>query len=144
MRKWVIALVLLALLPFCGALHIGSTASALTNSAVSPKTATPPPTRKIWGNMATLRDHFQRHGGDFRAKDPDDYARMAWEFLQRARKEGLPAKVDSEKVLRVYDPKTRSFAAYNSDETAKTFFKARNREYFERQPGKAVDLKTWK
>ena len=67
---------------------------------------------------------------------------MAWEFLERARKEGLPAKVDSEKVLRVYDPKTRAFAAYNRDGTAKTFFKARNRRYFERQPGKQVNLKT--
>src|SRR5437879_856269 len=83
-RRWVIALVLLVSLPVSGAIHVGYTACALTNSAVSPKPATPPPTRKMWGNMATLQDHFERHGRDFRAKDPEDYARMAWEFLQRA------------------------------------------------------------
>jgi pyocin large subunit-like protein len=103
-----------------------------------------PPSRKTWGNPTSLADHFERHGGDFQARDPEDYARQAWEFLQRAKAEGLPAKVDEDKVLRVFDPKTRTFAAYNRDETTRTFFKPESRTYFDRQPGKPVNLKTWR
>jgi len=91
-----------------------------------------------------LPDHFARHGGDFHAKDADDYARMSWEFLQRAKADGLPAKVDEEEVLRVFDPRTGTFAAYNRDGTTKTFFKPGGHDYFERQPGRDVNLKTWK
>lgn len=98
----------------------------------------------MWGNPATLRDHFERHGGDFGAKDENDYARMANAFLQRAKTAGLPAKVDDEGVVRVFDPANNSFAAYNRDETTKTYFKARNRGYFERQPGRFVNLRTSK
>jgi pyocin large subunit-like protein len=103
-----------------------------------------PPARKTWGNYATLPDHFARHGADFHAKDPEDYARMAWEFRQRAVAEGLPAKLDNERVLRIYDPETGAFAAYNPNGTTKTFFKPGSRDYFERQPGRLVNLKTWK
>jgi hypothetical protein len=103
-----------------------------------------PPARKTWGNYATLPDHFARHGADFHAKDEEDYARMAWEFRQRAIAEGLPAKLDEERVLRVYDPQTGAFAAYNHNGTTKTFFKPGSRDYFERQPGRLVNLKTWK
>jgi hypothetical protein len=103
-----------------------------------------PPTRQTWGNVASLRDHFERHGADFTAKDADDYARQAWEFLQRARAEGLPAKVDEDGVIRVFDPKSRAFAAYNRDGTTKTFFKPNSRDYFERQPGQPVNAKTLK
>jgi pyocin large subunit-like protein len=103
-----------------------------------------PPTRKIWANWASLPDHFARHGADFHAQDADDYARMSWEFLQRAKADGLPAKVDEENVLRVFDPKSGAFASYNRDGTTKTFFKPGGRDYFERQPGKTVNLKTWK
>lgn len=104
---------------------------------------TPPPTRKIWGNPATLPDHFARHGADFNAKNADDYARMSWEFLQRAKAGGFPAKVDSEGVLRVFDPAAGAFAAYNRNGTTKTFFKPGSPDYFARQPGKSVNLKSW-
>lgn len=100
-----------------------------------------PPARLTWGSMRTLRDHFERHGRDFGATDPDDYARRAWLFLQRGRTEGLPAKRDSEGVLRVYDPATRSFGAYNRDGTTRTFFKPGRRDYFQDQPGRPVDLR---
>jgi len=94
--------------------------------------------------MASLPDHFARHGNDFGAKNPEDYARMAWEFLQRGKAEGLPAKQDETGVLRVFDPRSGAFAAYNRDQTTKTFFKPGNRDYFARQPGRSVDLKTWR
>ena len=76
--------------------------------------------------------------------DADDYARMSWEFLQRAKAEGLPAKVDEAGVLRVFDPKRGTFASYNHDGTTKTFFKPGGRDYFDHQPGKTVNLKTSK
>jgi pyocin large subunit-like protein len=103
-----------------------------------------PPAHKTWGNYATLPDHFARHGADFHAKDQEDYARMAWEFLQRAKADGLPAKLDEQRVLRVFDPKTGAFAAYNHNGTTRTFFKPGSHDYFDRQPGRTVDLKTWR
>lgn len=103
-----------------------------------------PPTRKIWANWPSLPDHFARHGGDFHAKDADDYARMSWEFLQRTKTDGLPAKIDDDGVFRVFDPKSGAFASYNRDGTTKTFFKPGGRDYFERQPGQTVNLKTLK
>jgi len=121
-----------------------SDAKSVSALKKSTETKPAPPTRKIWGNVASLPDHFARHGGDFHAKDADDYARMSWEFLQRAKTDGLPAKVDEEGVLRVFDPKSGTFASYNRDGTAKTFFKPGGRDYFERQPGRNVNLKTWK
>lgn len=99
-----------------------------------------PAARETWGHLASLQDHFDRHGRDFNAKDPEDYARLAWEFLRRAKAEGLPAKIDETGVMRVYDPKTRAFAAYNRNGTTKTFFKPNSRDYFERQPGALVKL----
>ena len=108
---------------------------------VAEKPRPAPPTRQTWGSMASLPDHFARHGRDFKAKDADDYARQAWEFLQRARTEGLPMKRDDDGVLRVFDPKTRAFAAYNRDGTTKTFFKPESRDYFERQPGTLLPTK---
>lgn len=130
--------------------------SSVTTTAVDKKTVAAkkavektelppaPSTRKIWANWASLPDHFARHGADFHAKDAEDYARMSWEFLQRAKADGLPAKVDEDDVLRVYDPKSGAFASYNRDGTTKTFFKPGSRDYFERQPGKAVNLKNLK
>jgi hypothetical protein len=113
-------------------------------STLQPAKMTAPPSRETWRNLASLRDHFDRHGGDFGAQTPEEYARLAWEFLQRARAEGLPAKVDEDGVLRVFEPRTRIFAAYNRDGTTKTFFKPGSRDYFERQPGRSVNLKTLK
>ena len=101
-----------------------------------------PPTKKIWGKLSTLQDHFDRHGRDFKAATPDDYARMSWEFLQRAMDEGLPAKFDeADNTIRVWDAKSHTFGAYNRDFTTKTFFKPESPTYFERQPGKPVRLK---
>lgn len=118
--------------------------TAAQNPAATSKPLRAPPTKETWGNLPSLRDHFERHGGDFKAKDPDDYARMAWEFLQRARAEGLPMKQDSDGVLRVFDPKSRAFAAYNRDGTTKTFFKPNSRDYFDRQPGEVIKPKARK
>lgn len=108
----------------------------------APSAGKAPPTRETWGSLPTLQDHFDRHGPDFGARDPDDYARRAWELRDRARREGLPAKVDEAGVTRIYDPKSGAFGAYNRDGTTRTFFKPRSRDYFERQPGRPVDLRS--
>ena len=109
--------------------------SPVAKTSTAPKV---PPTRETWGSPASLPDHFARHGADFGAKDADDYARMAWEFRERAKVERLPTKMDETGVRRVFDPKTGAFAAYNRDGTTKTFFKPGSPGYFERQPGRAV------
>lgn len=109
--------------------------------AVKP-TYTPPPTAKTWGDRRSLQDHFDRHGKDFNSKDPDHYAAQAWIFLQRAMDEGLPAKQDeSDGTLRVWESKTRAFAAYNANFTTKTYFRPNSPDYFSRQPGKPVRLR---
>jgi len=110
---------------------IAVTATARKAEAVSKA----PPTRETWGDLPSLPDHFARHGRDFKAKNADDYARMAWEFRQRAKAGGLLIKVDSEGVARIYDPKSGAFGAYNRNGTTKTFFKPNSRDYFDRQPG---------
>lgn len=98
-----------------------------------------PPTKATWGNFYSLRDHYERHGADFQSKSPDDYAAKAWLFLQRAKTEGLPIKYDEvDGTIRVWDGKTRSFAAYNRDGTTKTFFKPESPTYWSRQPGRSI------
>lgn len=98
-----------------------------------------PPTRQTWGHLDSLQDHFDRHGRDFSSKSPDDYAAQAWLFLQRAREGNLPMKLDdTDKTLRVFDPDTRAFAAYNGAGMTKTFFKPDNPSYWQRQPGRVV------
>ncbi len=110
--------------------------------APGPRVYTPPPTAKTWGDRWSLQDHFNRHGRDFGATSPDDYAAKAWLFLQRAKDEGLPAKLDeSDGTIRVWEGKTHSFAAYNRNFTTKTFFKPDSPDYFKRQPGKPVRLR---
>ncbi|MGI8890645.1 MAG: hypothetical protein ACR2G0_07680 [Chthoniobacterales bacterium] len=97
-----------------------------------------------WGHPASLPDHFRRHGKDFGATSENDYARQAAEFLQRAKREGLPTKLDRDGVLRIFDPASGAFGAYNRSGTTKTFFKPGSHDYFARQPGRAIDMRTWK
>jgi hypothetical protein len=98
--------------------------------------------RETWGRPETLDDHFARHGGDFHARDAEDYATQAHAFLERAKTSGLPAKWTADGTLRIYDPDSGTFAAYNANGTTKTFFKPGNPSYFEHQPGERIDLRT--
>jgi hypothetical protein len=87
-----------------------------------------------WGRPETLIDHYRRHGADFEATSARDYARMAYDFYVRAREEKFPKKIAPDGTLRIYDRKTNTFGAYNSDGTTKTFFKPKNGErYWKRQ-----------
>lgn len=116
-----------------------STDSPRSGAATQALPSKAPPTRQTWGYLDSLQDHFDRHGRDFGSQSPDEYAAQAWLFLQRARAESLPTKVDdTDGTLRVFDPKTRTFAAYNRTGRTKTFFKPDSPGYWERQPGRAL------
>ncbi len=67
---------------------------------------------------------------------------MAAQFWQRARRDGLPAKLGADGTVRIYDPASGAFGAYNSDGSTKTFFKPGSPTYFARQPGRSIDLRT--
>ena len=102
-----------------------------------------PATRKTWGNIGSLPDHFARHGGDFSAKSADDYAAQAWRFRERAAAEHLPMKLDTDGTVRVFDPKTRAFASFNREGTTKTYFRPDSASYWQRQPGRAIQTPPW-
>lgn len=110
-------------------------------SAPSARPTALPVAAASWAHRASLPDHFARHGSDFGARNADEYALFAAQFLERARRDGLPAKVDKYGVLRVYDPRSDTFGAYDRDGTAKTFFKPGSSGYFDRQPGRPIDLR---
>ncbi len=88
-----------------------------------------------WGNPKILARHFRDHGADFGAKSADEYAQQASDFLRRSQAEGLPTKTDADGVIRVFDPKSNPFGAYNPDGTTRTFFKPSSPTYWDRQPG---------
>lgn len=88
-----------------------------------------------FGNLTRLDRHFADHGADFGAINADDYARQASQFLERSQVEGLPIKIDPNGTIRVYDPVSNTFGAYNANGTTRTFFKPTSPTYFDRQPG---------
>ncbi len=99
----------------------------------------PPPASATWASLNSLPDHFGRHGGDFNATSADDYAAQAWLFLQRAKRDSLPMKLDeTDATLRVWDPDNHIFAAYSTAGKTRTFFKPGNPGYWKKQPGRTV------
>jgi len=48
---------------------------------------------------------------------------MSSNFLRESQAHGLATNIDSEGVIRIYDPETNTFGAYNADGLTKTFFK---------------------
>ncbi len=88
-----------------------------------------------WGRSETLADHFARHGADVGAKTADEYANMASRFLQESQAAKLPTKIDSQGVIRVFDPNTGTFGSFNPNGTTRTLFKPNSPTYFDRQPG---------
>jgi pyocin large subunit-like protein len=92
--------------------------------------------------MASLQDHFDRHGADFKATSPDDYAAKAWIFREQAVAQKLPMKLDGATV-RVMNLRTLAFGAYNRDGTTKTYFRPRDASYWDRQPGEPITTPPW-
>jgi hypothetical protein len=79
-------------------------------------------TSDSWGDQASLADHYARHGGDFGATSPDEYASQASRFLQRSQAERLPTKIESDGTIRTYDPNTNEFGSYNPNGSTKTYY----------------------
>lgn len=133
-----------------GTSSMGSTVKRFFSDLLSQKTAdrpqsvqntlTPaPPASQTWCHLDTLEDHYERHGADFRSTSSGHYAAQAWRFLQHARLSSLPMKWDdADRTLRVWEPKTRSFAAYDSRGKTRTYFRPSNPDYWNRQPGRPV------
>jgi RHS repeat-associated protein len=89
-----------------------------------------------WGRPNTLAKHFTDHGADFGAGSEEEYADMASKFLQDSQQAGLETRIDSEGVIRVYDPNTGTFGSYNANGTTRTFFKPSSPNYWSRRaPG---------
>jgi hypothetical protein len=75
-----------------------------------------------WNSPRTLLDHFQRHWTDVWAASKEEYATAATRFLQDAQAAGYDVKIAGN-TLRVWDPATRTFAAYTLDGKTRTIFK---------------------
>jgi hypothetical protein len=117
-----------------------ATGMAATGGAagVSGRGGIPGGLRGTWGRAETIADHFQRHGVGVGARNQAEYVEMASQFLRRSQLERLPTKIDPQGIIRVYDPKTNLFGAYNPSGTTATFFKPTAGEaYWMRQPGVA-------
>jgi hypothetical protein len=113
--------------------------SAPPSQAAPPSVLTAPPPHETWRQLDTLEDHYDRHGADFNSVSKDHYATQAWLFLQRTRQNSLPMKWDeADNTLRVWEPKTRTFAAYDGRGRTRTFFKPSNPDYWNRQPGRSI------
>jgi uncharacterized protein RhaS with RHS repeats len=91
---------------------------------------------RSWGNPRSLDRHFRDHGNDVGARNPRDYANKAAEFFVQSQRRGYPTKVDKNGVIRVYDPTTNLFGAYNPNGTTRTLFcPAQGPDYWRDQPG---------
>lgn len=87
-----------------------------------------------WGDPKTLSKHVLDHGKDFGVSTREAYLNKAKEFYQRFRTEKLPAVQNKNGVIRIYDPKTNTFGAYNSNGSVRTFYKpVKGETYFENQ-----------
>jgi hypothetical protein len=112
-----------------------STAEELRSVSAAERLATVPKSPGF-GSARSLTQHFAEHGNDFGCASAAEYDAAAREFLERARRLGLPTKVDSDGIVRVFEPGTNTFAAYNADGTVRTFFKPSSATYWSRQPGR--------
>jgi pyocin large subunit-like protein len=94
-----------------------------------------PPATSTWGDPETLDRRYIEHADDFGAQNLEEYAGLANEFFLRSVKERYLQKVDQSGIIRIYDPKSNTFGAYNANGTTRTFFKPTNPSYWDRQSG---------
>lgn len=76
-----------------------------------------------FADRGKLLDHYARHGGDFGAKDADEYEKLAGSFLS-----GPPERAVIEKTRKNgdkvrYNQLSQEFAIVRSDGTIRTYFK---------------------
>jgi hypothetical protein len=111
-------------------------ASSFGDCLSGPKGPLRLPASETWGRLDTLDDHFLRHGAGVGARTADEYAGMSSEFFQRGLRDGLPTKIDADGIIRIYDPATNTFGAFNPSGTTRTFFTPkRGIDYWYDQPG---------
>lgn len=102
-------------------------------------------TGTLWRTAQGLHDHAwggptrpsgPPHAPDFGAVSEQDYAKLAYQFLQDAKANGYLIKLQGN-TIRIYDPATNTFAAYGLDGTVKTFFKPASPGYWAGRAGAA-------
>jgi pyocin large subunit-like protein len=77
--------------------------------------------------------HARKHASEFGLTTEADYVRAAAQFLDRAQQSAVPARVDPDGIVRLYDATTNTFASYDSTSgIILTFFKPTSRTYWER------------
>jgi RHS repeat-associated protein len=101
-------------------------------------------TKAKFGSGAKLLDHFQRHGGDFGAKDAADYQDKAAAFLTGKPADGVQESTRENGDVVRFNPKTQEFGVISSDGTIRTYYKpdpevhgrTTNQDYFNDQTKK--------
>jgi hypothetical protein len=93
-----------------------------------------------WANpdLGKFEDHYEAHRADFGSTSPEEYAARANGFYNMGQDEKLPALETNHGYIKMYDPETNTFGAYNSEGQTNTFFKPTSSTYFERQTTKEI------
>jgi hypothetical protein len=99
---------------------------------------------KGFHNQSTAQNHFQNHGSEFGYQSLADYQKGAQDFLKEAEGKGYPVKIDLNGRIRIYDPATNRFGAYDSDGSVVTYFKPTSPSYWERNSTKWGKSVQWK
>lgn len=115
---------------------VNNPASSLFGDDAAPSTSNIPlSSADSFGNPNALEGHFQDHGADFGSASGDGYAAQASQFFQQSQQNNLPTLIDPNGTIRVIDPDSNTFGAFNPDGTTKTFFKPLSPTYFSTQKG---------
>lgn len=70
-----------------------------------------------------LLDHFNRHGSDFNASTPEEYQRMASQFLTGTPEAGVLEKTRSNGDIVRFNPATDEFGVLSKDGIIRTYYK---------------------
>lgn len=92
-----------------------------------------------FGSKDSLDYHFGKHRDEFDYPTKSSYAKGAQDFILRGVEEHAPTKVDDQGVIRIWDPETGEFGAFNPDGTTRTYFKpGKPGKYWAKQPGEVI------
>jgi hypothetical protein len=76
-----------------------------------------------FANDQLLQDHFARHGRDFGARTPGEYAQQAGALMKGSPPSGVLQKVRPNGDIVRYRPATQEFGVAKADGTIRTYFK---------------------
>jgi pyocin large subunit-like protein len=80
-------------------------------------------TTRGFESLEQLRDHFQEHGSDFGASNPDEYEHMADAFLGGSKASTVHECVRRSGMKVRYDPTDDAFGIIDSANFIRTYFK---------------------